>query len=169
MGSRFLLSLLLLSIFTSKSIAQPNDKILASKYLSVKTATWQWVVSPIQRKKPAPSGPYKVYKIEFLVKKGCRIANANADIGNKKLKGRIIYNNNTQDSFEVKKNCTVSFQFTYYPTSDNKVQNIVENKAIQASYTEESITLWFYLNGQLTSFKVRTSEKKRSENEPLLQ
>jgi hypothetical protein len=169
MGSRFFLIVFLLTVITAKSIAQNTDKILTAKYLTLKSATWQWVVSPVQRKKPTPSRPYKTYKVEFLVKKGCRIANASADIGNKKLKGRIIYNNNTQDSFEVKKNCRVSFQFIYLPGGDNKVQNITENKAIEANYQDESITLWFYLNGHLTSYKAQASEKKRGENEPLLQ
>src|ERR1035437_8411801 len=100
MGLRLFIPLLLLTGICLKPIAQIGDKVLVNKYLVLQKATWQWIVSPIQRKRPTPSRPYKSYTIEFLVKKDCSISNPSANIGTKKVKGRVNYNNNLLDSFE---------------------------------------------------------------------
>jgi hypothetical protein len=109
------LGLLFMSATVFQSFAQKENSGIISHYLKFKEASYHWRGRGMVRKKPAPQGPGKVYDAKFIVTKDCVLKNLYASIGDRLVKGRILYNNVINDSIGVSKNGTVILEFGIPP------------------------------------------------------
>lgn len=155
----FVLGLLLISALAFQS---PGQKINSSvsRYLSTTSATYHWRGQGIVRKKPAPQGPRKIYNIEFLVKRDCKLSQPTAYIGGVEVTGNVLYDNNGSDSASVKKGAKVIFEFLA-PNTIAMEGEKPDNKDL--------IRVKFCLNGIKVSVSATFKEKKQGLNEPLYQ
>ena len=125
----------------------------------------------IQRK-GAYAGPYKVYDLYFLAKRGIKIAHPVAEIYGKRIKGQIVYKDIISDSGSFRKNDTITLRFPDRNMNNNvsvASQGSPRLVGFKKDEKDDYITISFFLNNNRVWVKARVYEKKRPENEQLLQ
>jgi hypothetical protein len=156
----FALGLMFMSASVFQLYAQKGNNNLISQYLKLTRATYHFRGQGMVRKKPASQSPRKVYDVEFIAIRDCALNNLFASIGNKQVKGRVLYNNSINDSAGVSKGQTVIFEFI--PPLEIANQKDVENN-------KGRIRVSFCINDAKVAIFFTFKEKKDGINDLLYQ